>query len=207
MAFAEVGEGDVAKLLENKDAKNTQRVVKRSSSLFQKFIGNDVDIALLSKAEINEKLRLFFVSIRCQNGELVKKSTLTNLRYGLSKFLKEQLEIDINVDPEFTSTKEVFKAVSTDLKKKGKRATEHKPVISQEDLLKLYDTNNENVVFNTSCPAGLQRKVWFDIMFYLCRRGRENLRQMSKSTFAVACGANGVEYVYQVLDEADKNHQ
>ena len=205
MAFAEVGEGDVEKLLENKDAKNTQRVVKRSASLFQKFIGDDVDIASLSKTEINEKLRLFFVSICCQNGELVKKSTLTNLRYGLSKLLKEKLEIDINVDPEFTSTKEVFKAASTD--QKGKGATEHKPVISQEDLLKLYDTNNVNVVFNTSCPAGLQRKVWFDIMFYLCRRGREYLRQMSKSTFAVSCGANGVEYVYQVLDEADKNHQ
>ena len=97
-------------------------------------------------------------------------------------------------------------AVSTDLKKKGKGATDHKPVISQEALLKLNDTNNVNVVFNTSRNAGLQRQVWFD-MFYLCRRDREHLRQMSKSTFAVACGANGVEYVYQALDEADKSQQ
>jgi hypothetical protein len=50
-------------------------------------------------------------------------------------------------------------------------------------------------------------KVWFDFMFYLCRRGRENLRTMMKSTFKVGKDAGGQEYIFQAVDEADKNHR
>lgn len=61
-------------------------------------------------------------------------------------------------------------------------------------------------MFNVQCPAGLQRKVWFDLMYYLCRSGRENLREMTKTTYRLAYDANGEKYVHQVVDEADKNH-
>ena len=32
-----------------------------------------------------------------------------------------------------------------------------------------------------STPRGLQQKVWVDIMLFFIRRGRENLRQMTKT--------------------------
>ena len=117
--------------------------------------------------------------------------------------MKEEHEIDIN-EPEFASSKTVYKAVGVELKKRGKGAVDHKPNISDDDMAKLYDENN--IVFNPYCPGGLQRKVWFDLMYFLCRRGRENLREMKKGTFVVAKDTNGKEYVYQALDEADKNH-
>ncbi|XP_048757928.2 uncharacterized protein LOC125668156 [Ostrea edulis] len=91
------------------------------------------------------------------------------------------------------------------MKKKGFGSVDHKPAISSEDLKQLYEPNN--TVFNTETPCGLQNKVWFDLMFYLCRRGRENLRNMTKSTFSTDIDACGREFVFQAIDEADKNHR
>ena len=54
---------------------------------------------------------------------------------------------------------------------------------------------------------GLQQKCFFDIMFHLVRRGRENLRQQTKSTFAFATDSQQRKYVYQAVDELDKNHR
>ena len=44
-------------------------------------------------------------------------------------------------------------------------------------------------------------------MFHLIRRGRENLRLLTKESFAVQVDAAGKKFVYQVVDELDKNHR
>lgn len=44
-------------------------------------------------------------------------------------------------------------------------------------------------------------------MLHLCRRGRENLREMKKTTFKIEEDSCGREYVRQVEDELDKNHR
>ena len=54
----------------------------------------------------------------------------------------------------------------------------------------------------------LQRKVQFDIRFYFCRRGAENMETMKKTMFAVWINdKTGEEYVSKVEDEATKNHR
>ena len=106
MTFASVGEEEISELLASKDAKNTQRVVKRAKSLFNVFLGNGRSVSDLSKDELNQKLRLFFASVRNREGNELKKSTLSNISYWLSKYLKEEHEIDIN-EPEFSSSKTV----------------------------------------------------------------------------------------------------
>ena len=60
--------------------------------------------------------------------------------------------------------------------------------------------------FNPMKPVGLQNKVWFDIMFYVCRRGRENLREITRETIVVSTDSLGQKFIFQKLDEADKNH-
>ena len=62
------------------------------------------------------------------------------------------------------------------MKKKGYGGVEHFPPMDQEDLKTLYTDCH---ALNSNTPVGLQNKVWFEIMFYLCRRGRENLRTMT----------------------------
>ncbi|CAC5399621.1 KCTD1_15 [Mytilus coruscus] len=127
------------------------------------------------------------------------------VRYGISKYLKEHCSVDISNDVQFAGSKDVFKAVVVDLKKKRYASTDHKPPISKEDLQKLYNTNS--IAINTTTPFGLQKKVWFDIMFYLCRRGQENLRSMTKKNICFSTDSSGREYVYQQVDEYDKNHR
>lgn len=60
---------------------------------------------------------------------------------------------------------------------------------------------------STKTPTDLQHKTWFDIMYFLCRRGRENLRTMTRDTFKVSTESHGREYVYQHKDELDKNRR
>ena len=57
-------------------------------------------------------------------------------------------------------------------------------------------------------PHELQRKVQFDVRYYLCRRGSENIYQMKKNTFSLAYNKDtGMSYVYKQKDEMQKNHK
>ena len=38
------------------------------------------------------------------------------------------------------------------------------------------------------------------------RRGRENLRQMTKNTFSIGKDPDGRKFIYQTVSEHDKNH-
>ena len=56
-------------------------------------------------------------------------------------------------------------------------------------------------------PKILQEIAMFYVIYYLCGYGRENLRAMKISTFAMATDPEkGLRYIYQHVNEADKNH-
>ena len=44
-------------------------------------------------------------------------------------------------------------------------------------------------------------------MFYLCRRGEENLRDLTKHSLKVKTASDGVKYIEKVRDELSKNHR
>ena len=75
-----------------------------------------------------------------------------------------------------------------------------------------YDINQLMEYFRVSIiadlnPKTLQDVVIFNILYYMCRRGRENLRAMKQYTFAVSQDqVDGRKYIYQAVDEYDKNH-
>ena len=57
-------------------------------------------------------------------------------------------------------------------------------------------------------PKELQNKVQFDIRYYFCRRGSENIYEMAKDTFQLAFDTETkIAYVYKSKDEMTKNHQ
>lgn len=206
--FADIGETELQTLIRNKDSKSTQNIVKRSVKLFRTFLAQrnvEVEFESLAKPLLNENLRVFFASVRNKSGGSLKVSSLQSIKYGITKYLKETCKIDVSTDPEFADCMQIMKATLTDMKKKGHGSVDHKPPISANDLKKLY--SSENLAFNINTPTGLQMKVWFDLMFFLCRRGRENLRNMTKSTYKVDEDSSGREFVYQAIDEADKNHR
>jgi hypothetical protein len=82
------------------------------------------------------------------------------------------------------------------MKKKGFGAVKHKPAIWQEDLIKLYDVHG--FALNPCTPQGLLNKYWFDVITFLCRRGHENLRQMTRDTFKINTDGTGRKFVMQV---------
>ncbi|KAL5015909.1 hypothetical protein ScPMuIL_005498 [Solemya velum] len=202
-------EEEINQLLTDKDSMNTKKSTQLSIRCFRSFLqeqnGTDVEFEAYTLDRLNSSLKSFYVGARKTDGTHYKKTALQNIRYGLKRYLKEKRKIDILSDSAFTESNEVFKAVAVNLKKRGLGTVEHHPPIAECDLKKLY--SGDTPVFDINTPYGLQRKVWFDLTLYLCRRGRENLREMKKETFKVAVDDSGRKFVYQNIEEMDKNHR
>ena len=201
----------ISELLANKNSTSTVKSIQKSAALFREYLSKNYDHDLhgispdqfetLPTETLDRELGQFYASLRSKTGQLLKHSTMNSLRYGISKYLKDK-GVDIMGNAEFGPSKNIFMAVQADLKKKSLGSTDHIPPISRRDLTKIYNT-----AFDVDTAVGLQMKVWFDITFFLCRRGRENLREMTTSTFAIAENSSGRRYLYQAVDEMDKNHR
>ena len=64
---------------------------------------------------------------------------------------------------------------------------------------------NEMITSKSTCLDLQMELLLFNIIFYMERGGRENLRIMKKDTFTVEQNSDGLHYIYQKKDEADKN--
>ena len=67
--------------------------------------------------------------------------------------------------------------------------------------MRLYSSN----VLSFETPLSLQRKVFFELMLYYCRRDSENLREVTPNDFVIQ-ERNGVECMLKFSDEMTKNH-
>lgn len=146
-------------------------------------------------------LREFYASARKKDGTSYKKNTLNGIRYGLSRHYKLKRGWDIINDVEFTSANEMYSSRIAEMKRQGFGGTTHYPEIVKDDLDRIYSQ------FDLNNPKSLQRKVQFDVQFFLCRRGRENLRSMKKDHFSIERDGGGRLFVFQRQDEEDKNHK
>lgn len=153
---------------------------------------------------LNKLLKSFYFDARTVTGELYKASSLENLRHSLNRYLQSpphsRLHVDIVKNVRFQEANEAYKSAIKELKSVGKGSVTHYRRISDSDLQKIY----QSVDINT--PTGLMQKVQFDVRFYFCRRGMENMPNMNKNTFATKTHASGVLYVYICQDEL-KNHR
>ena len=85
------------------------------------------------------------------------------------------------MDNAFKQSNQVFKAVVVQLKRQGFDRVHHHEPIKKGDLVKIYSTYDQS----SPNPKSLQHFVWFNIMYQLIRRGRENLRLHAKQSLAV----------------------
>ena len=73
------------------------------------------------------------------------------------------------------------------------------------DLIQIY---NSALMDPDKGPVELQRKVMFDVRFFMCRRGGENIVDMTKSTFNLMYDKElNMAYVKKVEDEMTKNRR
>ena len=83
------------------------------------------------------------------------------------------------------------------LKRSGKENSQHKPPIESEDLVNL--KNSEALSIHN--PLFLLRNVWFHVVLFFCRRGREGQRELTKSSFKSEVDAAGRNYITMTHDD------
>ena len=140
-----------------------------------------------------------------QEEEEYKNSSLKCMRAALNRYFKETKGLNIITNENFIQANEMFRGVTKKGRREGRGSSDHKNPINDDDMKKLSE------YFETKMrgpPNGrhLQELILFNIIYFMGRRGRENLRQMSKKTFKISCDADGRRYIHQVISEHDKNH-
>ena len=198
----------IEKLLHEKDSLSTKRATKGALMCLQQYLlatNREVDLESCCSSELQLSAMLvnFYADVRKKKGAHYKLSALKSIRFGLARHFSSEHGIDIIKDPTFKRANEVFYAVCVGLKRAGLGKVDHTPSLEENDLKYIYCSTT----MSAKTPTGLQHETWFDIMYFLCRRGRENLSTMTKDTFKVATDSHGREYVYQHKDELDKNHR
>ena len=211
--FSRLSEEEIQTLIEGKDSENTRKATKNAVVTFLAYwnkvkpedepVKSTESLEIIPKKKLNELLANFWPNAKKQNGDSYKKSALMGIRFGLQRHFLLKREFDIISDGEFSKSNQIFEAAIVELKRQGFGRVDHHCPISKEDLEKIQSSYNPS----SPDPKSLQQVVWFNIMFHLIRRGRENLRLLMKESFAVQVDAAGKKFVYQVVDELDKNHR
>jgi len=96
----------------------------------------------------------------------------------------------------------MLNATVVSLKRQGKENVKHNPAIENEDLVRLKSSQ----VLSLSNPLALLRNVWFHVVLFFCRRGREGQRNLKTTSFKFEADATGRNYLTMTHDEATKNH-
>ncbi|XP_062612357.1 uncharacterized protein LOC134274121 [Saccostrea cucullata] len=201
-------DADIDALLQTRDSKNTQKVVKTALKLLQDYLIEKYELSLedmekLSIVEMSEKLKRFYAELRKPDGSYYAKKSLITMRFGLQKHFLKKTSVDIINSDEFKSCNEVFKAMLVKIKREGAPEVKHKQTISTEDLNKLY----ESEAFSLNTAMGLLNRTFFEIVYYFCNRGQENLRSFQKTDFSVRTDPEGKRYVCKVKHREEKNHR
>ena len=206
--FATVTEEEAREIEAGKNAMRTKKATELMTQILLAYIeekGIEIDLQTATKRSVNTLLQQFFFEVRKKDGSLYKKTSFYSLRFGLQRYFKEVRgqDFDIINNEEFNGANSRFEAQCVVLKKNGLAKIDHYPPISIEDVQKLYASE----VFDMKSPLGLQRKVFFELMLHFCRRGMENLRELTVHDFELRTLNDGTEILVKTSDELTKNHR
>ncbi|XP_071116776.1 uncharacterized protein, partial [Haliotis cracherodii] len=154
--------------------------------------------------QLNERLRFFYAEVRNAEGDLYSKSSFVGLRAAIHRHIRgPPFERSINIiqDREFHTANNVFLSMIKKLKRDGLDQTTHHAAIPENDLKKIRES------LDTETPSGLLRKVWFDLTLGFARRGKENQRELTASSFRVSTDEQGFEFIEMTHSEVTKNHR
>jgi hypothetical protein len=90
--------------------------------------------------------------------------------------------------------------------KQGKQAKDEQSTMKLpvDIIQRLY---KHPTVFNTSTPQGLVNMVIFEVILYFCRRGQENLHELTIHHFTIKRDENNVTFVEKAISELTTIHQ
>ena len=109
---------------------------------------------------------------------------------------------------EFKQANLVFSGQLRDNKSKGLDVSKPREAIEQEDLQKLFKNYFEPAMKNDPVNTEiLMHKVFFDIIYYTGRRGKEGLHALNKKSFDIKIGPDGKESFVITFNEKTKKNQ
>ena len=196
--FVVPSDDHIKEMTKKKNSKNTENNTNFALRVLESFCKKTH--TSFTDSNLDVLLSKLYISARTSKGENYKLNSLKSLRSSLQRYFLKERNVDIINNDVFRNSNLCYENKLKETKANGKGETNHYPEIEPEDLKKLYSS------FDLETPTGLFEKVWFDIMFQLVRRGRENLRTMTKSSFAIGEDRTGLRYIYQCKSELDKNH-
>ena len=205
--FKDLTVEEIADLLKGEPSESTQRSTKRSRLMFDAYLQEKGVQNPTTAEELASILRKFYAEARRRDGNLYTKASLADIRCGLMRHFKQELNVDITKDVEFCEANRVYETKCAELKKHFgfERGPSRLPSIADEDIKKLYLSG----IFSTKNPTTLQNKVFFEIMlFFFCPRGSQlNLRRLKKNDFEVKINSQGKRCVVKTTDHRADNLQ
>ena len=205
--FKPIDSENKAKLLQGKDKASTQRATKSYIDQFNGFLAMNKlpNVDAIPVEDLDNILSDFYSSVRPQKKDDYSVQTLKCLRSGLNRYFRKMRGIDITTDNKFVKANEMFEAVKVNAKKEGRGVKKSTPPITPIDLERIAEYFCYDHVSKPD-PRRLLQNMLFYIVYFFCRRGRENLYSMTQQTFKHVVEADGTEYFVQDIDEMDKNH-
>lgn len=155
---------------------------------------------------LDKTLKQFYSEVRNADGKLYAKSTYVGIRAAIKRHLSlppHNKKFNILTDSDFHLSNQMFSSMLKKIQAEGLDKTTHYPPITEGDMEKL--RNSE--ILSIDSAKSLQYKVWFSLVLHLGRRGRENLRSFTHTTFQTKTDDFGIEYVEMISSETTKNHQ
>lgn len=135
-----------------------------------------------------------------------KTSTLKCIRAAINRYFKETRSLDILLDPRFIRSNEMFTGVAKKAKEEGRGKVDSRPPTEEDDMKKISAYFAEALSGPPDAEKLIEMAI-FSIIYYMCRRGRQNLRTMTKDTFWIDFDPTGRKFIYQAIKEHDKNHR
>ena len=153
----------------------------------------------MNNEQLDKSLAQFHTEARSKTGEEYSKSSLISLRNAIERHLNNQpykRSLKLN-SAAFANSNRMLNAKIKSLKEHGKENVQHKEAIPVDEA---------GPVLRLTNPWSLLRNVWFHVVLYWCRRGREGQRNLKPTSFAFAVDEQGKRYVTLTHDERTKNH-
>ena len=137
--------------------------------------------------------------------ETYHKNTLKNIRSAINRHLQDVgRTIDIVHDKDFKSANHTLDGMLKSMTRSGaSRPTNHKPVISSEDLKKM----SSYFTAAPYSPIVLRQCVWFNLSVNFVSRGLEFHHQLHRDSFKFCHDDEGLEYVVLRHETQQKNFQ
>ena len=199
---------EIQQIIDERGAKNTLKSVKCSIRILQAYL-KEKDLPIIEEIENDQWPKIledFYANARTKDGKRYNVGSMKSIRSNINRWFQENKNLNIITDKGFSKSNLLSKGVQVRGKKDGLGVRRSTVPISDPDMIKLGNYFNVDHM-NTPNPKVLQKNVIFNLMYYTCRRGHENLYTMEKDWFKTVVTPTGECYIEQCRDELDKNHR